>query len=101
MKLARQQLEEGNYRLAMRAYFLASFAHLGDRELIRVARFKSNRDYRRELALKGARFPDLQEAFGENVRLFEYVWYGMHDMRDESVSSFMRNYETITDSGDA
>ncbi|MCF6312000.1 MAG: hypothetical protein L3J39_06075 [Verrucomicrobiales bacterium] len=96
MKMAREKIEKGEYRLAIRALFLASLAHLGERDLLKVARFKSNRDYRGELSLKARSMPQVIEAFGENVSLFEWVWYGLHDIGGEAVERFTDNYEKIT-----
>ncbi|MDF1816366.1 MAG: DUF4129 domain-containing protein [Verrucomicrobiales bacterium] len=96
MKLARQQIEKGESRLAIRALFLATLANLGERGLLKIQKFKSNRDYRRELDLKARQEPILREAFGENTGLFERAWYGLHHIGQDSVDHFMRNYETIT-----
>ncbi|MCB1061695.1 MAG: DUF4129 domain-containing protein [Verrucomicrobiae bacterium] len=96
MRLAREQIAKGEHRLAVRALFLASLAHLGDRGLLRVARFKSNRDYTRELSLKARTLPELQSAFGENVGLFERVWYGLHEIGRDAIDRFTANYERIT-----
>ena len=49
LQLARELMERGELRLALRASYLAGLAHLGHRELIHLARHKSNRDYDREL----------------------------------------------------
>ena len=96
MQLARQQIEKGESRLAIRALFLATLAHLGDRGLLKIQKYKSNRDYRRELDLKARQETILREAFSENTGLFERVWYGLHQIGDDAVDHFMRNYETIT-----
>jgi hypothetical protein len=96
MRLAREQIAKGEHRLAVRALFLASLAHLGDRGLLSIARFKSNRDYSRELLLKARSLPELRSAFGENIGLFERVWYGLHEIGRESIDRFTANYERIT-----
>ena len=96
MRLAREQIEKGEHRLAVRALFLASLAHLGERGLIRVARFKSNRDYTCELELKARSQFELRSAFGENVGTFERAWYGLHQIGAEAIERFLRNYEQIT-----
>ena len=96
MKLAREQIAKGQHRLAIRALFLASLAHLGDRGMLRIARFKSNRDYSRELDLKARALPEVRNAFGENVGLFERVWYGLHEIGRDAVDRFTANYESIT-----
>jgi TRAP-type C4-dicarboxylate transport system permease small subunit len=49
LTLARDLWQRGELRLALRAFYLSSLAHLADRELITLARFKSNLDYEREL----------------------------------------------------
>lgn len=96
MRMAREKIGQGEYRLAVRALFLASLAHLGERGLLKVARFKSNRDYRGELSLKARSMPEVIDAFAENVGLFEWVWYGLHEAGDDSVEHFTHNYERIT-----
>lgn len=96
MRLAGEQIARGDYRLAVRALFLATLAHLGERGLIRVARFKSNRDYSRELELKARALPELRDAFGENVGLFERAWYGLHEIGQAAVDRFSANYQRIT-----
>ncbi|MEZ5434587.1 MAG: hypothetical protein R3F31_26160 [Verrucomicrobiales bacterium] len=51
-RLARERFQAGDFRLAVRAWFLATLSHLGDRGLVTVARWKSNRDYQIELGLR-------------------------------------------------
>ncbi len=94
-KLARELLARGELRLGLRAFYLASLAHLSERNLISLARFKSNRDYERELRRRGHSFPELLEAFGENVSVFERAWYGMHEVSGELVARFADNVERI------
>lgn len=96
MKLAREQISKGEHRLAVRALFLASLSHLGERGLLGVARFKSNHDYRRELDLKARSLPEIRSAFGENVGLFERAWYGLHEIGRDAIDRFTSNYERIT-----
>ena len=85
MKLARELLERGELRLALRAFYLASLAHLAARNLISIARFKSNREYERELRRRGHSFPDLLAVFGDNLASFERIWYGLHEANRELV----------------
>lgn len=95
LKLARQMLERGELRLALRAYYLASLAHLGQRELIEIARFKSNREYEIEVRRRGRPFPDLVQAFAANVLTFDRVWYGTHEVSGELLTQFKGNLERI------
>ena len=94
-KLARELLAQGELRLAMRAFYLASLARLSERNLISLARFKSNRDYERELRRRGHSFPDLLAVFSDNVSVFERTWYGMHEVSGELVTQFAANVDRM------
>jgi hypothetical protein len=94
-RLARQLLENGEYRLAMRAYYLASLAHLAQRNLLGIAHFKSNRDYENELRRRGHSIPGLAPLFGENLVLLERTWYGLHAADRELVLRFATNVDRI------
>jgi hypothetical protein len=95
MRLARELLAQGELRLALRALYLSSLAHLAGRELISLARFKSNRDYERELARRGHAFPELLCLFTENVAVIDRAWYGMHDVSRELVERFAANVDRL------
>ncbi|HYV27606.1 MAG TPA: DUF4129 domain-containing protein [Candidatus Eisenbacteria bacterium] len=95
IKLGRELLERGDLRLAIRAFYLASLAHLAERRLITLARFKSNRDYENELRRRGHALPGLLPAFGENVSVFDRIWYGLHEANQELVNHFAANVERI------
>ncbi len=99
MQLARELLARGEFRLALRAFYLSSLAHLADRNLISLARFKSNRDYERELQRRAHSFPQLREVFGENVSAFDRVWYGTHEATNELVARFAANVERLKAGG--
>jgi hypothetical protein len=94
-KLAREFLERGEFRLALRAFYLSSLAHLAHRNLIGIARYKSNRDYERELLRRGHAIADLLPIFRENVSIFERIWYGMHEVNRELVHQFATNVDKI------
>ena len=95
LKLARELVQQGDLRRALRALYLASLAHLARRELIRIARFKSNRDYERELRRRGGANPELWGVFAENVTAFDRAWYGFHEVTGEALRSFESNVERI------
>jgi len=94
-KLGRELLARGEFRLAMRAFYLASLAHLAERNLISLARFKSNREYERELRRRGHSFPDLLSVFDENLLAFERIWYGTHEATADLAGRFAVNVERI------
>jgi hypothetical protein len=95
MRLAREQMSKGDSRLAIRALFLATLAKLGEEGLLRIAKYKSNRDYRVELERRARKVEELQSAFQENTRLFERSWYGWHSVDEKTVDRFLGNHETI------
>jgi hypothetical protein len=95
LRLAHEMQDRGDYRLAMRALYLASLAHLAQRNLIRIARFKSNRDYERELGRRAHILPEIVPVFGESVSAFERVWYGTHEITGELFESFASNIARI------
>lgn len=67
----RQAIEQGNYPLAVRLYYLAALKALSARELIQWKKDKTNLSYLVEL--RGQ--PQLP-AFQEITHIFEWVWYG-------------------------
>ena len=95
ISLARQMMERGDFRLAIRALYLATLAHLGFRQLISIARYKSNRDYQRELRRRTGGRGELLNAFGESVSIFEEVWYGEHAATAETIGKFSSHIERI------
>ena len=98
-KLARELLERGELRLALRAFYYASLSHLAARNLISIARFKSNHDYERELRRRAHSFPDLLPVFDDNLESFERAWYGLHEVNRELVDRFAANVERMKPAG--
>lgn len=99
VKVGRELLERGEYRLALRAFYFASLAHLAARGLITVAKFKSNRDYERELRRRGHSLPQVLSTFSDNVAVFDRSWYGMHEVTRELAGQFIANVERIKSVG--
>ena len=95
MALAREFLENGELRLAVRAMFLGCLVYLANREKLTIARYKSNREYIRELNRRAHDVPDVLIAFSENVGILERLWYGMHKATEEIVKAFTDNQERI------
>ena len=79
----------------MRAFYLASLAHLAERELITIARSKSNHEYERELRRRAHTLSELATVFEQSVIVFDRVWYGMHDVNAELVKDFSAKMERI------
>ena len=95
LQLAADLTAKGELRLALRALYLASLAHLARRELIRLARFKSNRDYERELRRRARPLPVLVETFGDCVGRFEQVWYGSHTADPAALADYRSKVERL------
>jgi len=98
-KLARELLERGEFRLAMRAFYLAGLAHLATRNLISIARFKSNREYERELRRRAHAIPNLPALFGDTISNFERVWYGTHEATIDLAQQFAAGVEKLKAGG--
>jgi hypothetical protein len=94
LRLARQKVEEGDLRQALRALFLAALSLLGAQGLVLIRKSKSNFDYERELRRKLNSVPDLDEIFSADRKLFERCWYGAHPVTiaefDQSDSLYQR-----------
>lgn len=95
LSLARELMAQGDLRLAMRAMYLASLSHLAQRNLLTLARSKSNLEYQRELARRAHAFPGLQDLFAQNLTVFERIWYGMHQISRDLVDHFAENVRRI------
>lgn len=95
LQLARELAGRGELRLALRALYLAGLAHLAARDFLSIARFKSNRDYQRELSRRARGNATLLGAFAENMGTFERVWYGPHEITPAGLQQFQGNLERI------
>jgi hypothetical protein len=93
--IARDLLARGELRLAMRALHLSTLSHLGRHDFIRIARYKTNRDYENELARRAHTRPDLLPVFRTNVLLFEGIWYGSHGVDPGTVQQFAAGADWI------
>jgi hypothetical protein len=95
INLARELMEKGELRLALRALYLATLAYLARQELITIAKYKSDHEYERELRRHSHSQPHLTGAFAENRILFECAWYGLHEVTPGIMERFSRNQESI------
>ncbi len=67
----RQAIEQQDFALAIRLYYLAILKELSLKKLIHWKKDKTNKDYLREM-----RPSPLSGAFGEITAIFERIWYG-------------------------
>ena len=95
LALARDLAEQGDLRLALRAAFLASLAALAEKGFVQIARFKSNRDYRDELARRAHAEPAVFDLFAQSTGIYERVWYGAHATTRDMLERVLANQEQL------
>jgi hypothetical protein len=87
-RLLREALAAGDYRLAVRIYFLGMLKQLDEAGFILWKKDKTNRDYLSELFSKEYYFDEVKKL----TLAYEQVWYGEHDLPlhhyEEIISSF-------------
>jgi hypothetical protein len=95
LAIAGELTEKGELRLAMRALYLATLAHLADNEMITIESYKSNRDYERELKRRAHEHMELITIFSTNLNVFERAWYGMERIARSEFDRYSRNQQRI------
>jgi hypothetical protein len=95
LKLAEEWMAKGDYRLALRALYLASLNYLGENGLVSIRRWKSGLEYRRELERRARANPEIGIVFTRNVALFERGWYGRHAVDREMVEQLAAGLSEI------
>lgn len=95
MSLALDLFNQGDLRLAVRALFLSGLAMLGERRLLQIKRFKSNREYLRELTRRQHVHGQLIDFFRWSVREFEGIWYGQHQASAPLFKAFKENLQQL------
>jgi hypothetical protein len=93
--MAREFAARGDFRMALRAYFLASLAFLASRELLAIARSKTNLDYLREVRRRARTVSGLEALFAGGILAFESAWYGLHDVAGSDVDRFAADFERM------
>jgi len=88
LELARELTEKGSWRLAIRAFYLATLANLAENELITIEKFKSNREYENELHRRAHQKEALLKAFSKSREVFERVWYGMYEINRSDLDHY-------------
>mgnify|MGYP000912626177 CR=1 FL=1 len=96
VEMARELIAKGEYRLALRAYFLAQLSALASEGIVVIRLAKSNREYSDEISRRAHGQLDLLERYRQEVHLFESVWYGGRSTGPEEIDE-MERY--LTESG--
>jgi hypothetical protein len=95
MALAHELAERGEFRLALRAAFLACLSRLADHQWIRLAQFRSNREYERDVRRRMQGHPETAETFSEIVRVFERSGYGDRPVTEQRFAEFVAAVERL------
>jgi len=70
-KLIKQAIQQKNFRLAVRYYYLNILKELESKEFIIWEQQKTNEDYSKEISQ-----PTIKKSFINLTRLYDFVWYG-------------------------
>jgi len=95
LELAARCLGEQNFRLALRAYYLANLAWLGRSGFLTIHAGKTNREYELELRRKARTFGEARGWFAMNVEAFERAWYGLHEVAPQDIDEFRARLERM------
>lgn len=89
--LLKKALAEGNFKLAIRLYYLDLLKKLNETGVIHWKKDKTNRDYLSEIFQRDYFYNDIRSL----TLAYEVVWYGEHAMTRESLQAIIRDFETI------
>jgi len=79
---------EGNLRAAIRKGYIAMLCDLSDRNIVRLARHKTNRDYLRDVRKNDSLFENMTGL----TRNFETNWYGLRTTEPADWEDFRTRY---------
>lgn len=88
-------MKKQDLRLALRAFYLAVLAHLAEKGIITIAKHKTNMDYVSELQRRAHEYQELLNLFSMNVKVFDRSWYGMHEVTNSVLESFISDRERM------
>lgn len=88
--LIKKALEEKNYRLAIRYYYLFLLKLLTERELIAWELQKTNKDYLHELSQS-----TLRPLFEKVTVLYDYIWYGEFQIDGEGYERAKHSFDQL------
>lgn len=83
-------VRNGNYRLAVRYWYLKSLHHLSDRSLLQLAADKTNYQYVHELSNERQR-----NEFAALTLNYEYVWYGEFHVDEQLYRRLENNFSSF------
>ena len=91
LKLIQQAIDQKNYRLAIRFYYLNTIKQLEDKELISWEQQKTNEDYIKEISKESIKL-----AFIDLTMLYDFVWYGNFEINENKFERVITTFKAIT-----
>ncbi|HEV3271744.1 MAG TPA: DUF4129 domain-containing protein [Candidatus Methylacidiphilales bacterium] len=95
LALARELMDRGELRLALRALYLATLSLLAQHHLVRLSPAKSNRDYLLELTRRLRGNGAAIQLVRDNINLFEASWYGTHAVNSTIIETMLANHQQV------
>ena len=80
----------GNFRLAIRYYFLYALNLLSNKKLIKIEEDKTNSEYLNELTDK-----NINEQFYKALYVYNYTWYGEFDVSKPQYKTAKSNFNNL------
>ncbi|MEM8550162.1 MAG: DUF4129 domain-containing protein, partial [Verrucomicrobiota bacterium] len=71
-----------------------------EQRVIVLARFKSNRDYARELGRRAHAYPIYQDTFRTSSRIFESIWYGNYPVDQSNIDEMTELFRRLAPPSD-
>jgi len=91
IKLIEQAIDQKNYRLAIRFYYLNIIKQLEVNEFITWEQQKTNEDYIQEISKE-----NIKSSFKDLTRLYDFVWYGNFEIDETKFVKVAANFEATT-----
>lgn len=88
---AQQLSKGGDYRAAVRYLYLSTLLIMDERGVMRYDRSKTNREYLRSVANS----PELSKPLEEVIEVFDNVWYGYHELGEDSFKHYSDRVEEL------
>ncbi|MFK7782836.1 DUF4129 domain-containing protein [Psychroserpens sp.] len=91
--LINDAISQGNYRLAIRYYYLLSLKYLTEKDIITWQQEKTNEDYISEIQSES-----IKSNFINITRIYDYVWYGEFNVDQLKFESLKTSFESLNKS---
>ena len=89
-QLIQKALQDKNYRLAIRYYYLYILQLMTDKEIISWELQKTNYDYLNEIDKQ-----ELKHPFSTITRWYDYIWYGNFDIDETKYKRAETDFESL------